>query len=196
MQSDNTALGPHDVTAAEARRAVFLKTMPRSLLDLEDALPGIIAKASGSGRSKLRRIYGVMDKISEVRKDFVACGKGCSDCCKMNVSISKLEARSISEATKRPFVDLSDSVQHPVEAFVGKPCPFLVDEVCSIYEIRPLACRRHASFHSSAAWCKPDRLLADEVPLVQFGGIDRAFVELSIEKRHLVIADVRDFFPT
>lgn len=195
MQS-STALNPQDVRAAEDRRAAFLKVMPRSLLDLEDALPSILAKAPGSGRSKLRRLYGVMDKISEVREQFVACGKGCSDCCKMNVSISKLEARLISQETKRPFVDLSEPIHHPVEAFVGKPCPFLVDEACSIYEIRPLACRRHASFHSSEAWCKPDLLLAEEVPLVQFGGIDRAFVELSIEKRHLVIADVRDFFPT
>jgi len=169
--------------------------MPVALLDLEDALPGIIATAPGSGRTKLRRIYGLMDKISVVRREFVACAKGCADCCKMNVTISKLEARSISEITGRPFADVADSVQHPTDAFVGVSCPYLVNDVCSIYENRPLACRRHASFHSSSAWCKPEMLETEKVPLLQFGGIDQAFIELSTEKRKLVLADVRDFFP-
>jgi hypothetical protein len=39
------------------------------------------------------------------------------------------------------------------------------------------------------------RVLEETVPLLDFGGLDRAFFETSIEKRQLVIADVRDFFP-
>lgn len=188
-------MSPEDISAAEKRREAFLATLPAALLDLEDALPGIVAKAPGSKRAKLKRIYLAMDQISKVREPFVACGKGCADCCRMNISISKLEARTISDATGRPFVELLGSVAHPDEEFVGVPCPFLADEACSIYEHRPLACRRHASFHSSAAWCKPDVLLEKTVPLVGFGGIDRAFVETSVDKRQLVLADMRDFFP-
>lgn len=172
-----------------------MQAIPRSLVELEDALPGIMARAPGSARTKLTRIYKVMDQLSSVRAPFVACGKGCADCCRMNMSMSSLEARTVSQATGRAFVEQSESVLHPDGKFVGVSCPFLVDNACSIYEIRPLACRRHASFHTSAAWCTPEEMLVQKVPLVRFGGIDEAFSITSANRRTFVVADVRDCFP-
>jgi len=186
---------PEDIVAARARRDAFIAAVPKAILDLEDALPEILAKAPGSKRAKLKRIYLAMDQIAKVREPFVACGKGCSDCCKMNISISRIEARAISSAAGRPFADLTESRRHPDAEFVGVPCPFLVDDACSIYEHRPIACRKHASFHSSSEWCKPDMLFETTVPMLDFGGVDKAFLETSTDGNQLIVADVRDFFP-
>jgi Fe-S-cluster containining protein len=166
------------------------------LLALEDALPEILVKATVSKKGKLKRIYIAMDKISKIREPFVACGIGCSDCCRMNISVSKLEAQTISGVTGKQFVDLQESMSHKYKHFVGTACPFLEKDECSIYDHRPLVCRRHSSFHSTAEWCTPDVLLEKRVPIIQFGGIDRAFIETSSDNRGVVIADIRDFFPT
>jgi Fe-S-cluster containining protein len=86
----------------------------------------------------------------------IACKKGCSWCCYKQVGVSSLEVFLIAEhlKTKRIKVSLEDINSRltaldrltnglPSEArlAVQLPCAFLVDESCSIYEVRPLACR-------------------------------------------------------
>jgi len=100
----------------------------------------------------------------------LACRAGCDVCCTRNVSLTSLEAVLISNHLKkadRP--DLDDSLtaaknlprfqplvttnglahlcrlgKEPPEETVNpdwRPCPFLVDHRCSIYAVRPFACR-------------------------------------------------------
>jgi len=100
----------------------------------------------------------------------LACRVGCDLCCTRNVSVTSLEADLISshlKAAARP--DLDDSLmaakslprfkplvttnglahlcrlgKEPPEETVNpdwRPCPFLVDHRCSIYAVRPFACR-------------------------------------------------------
>jgi uncharacterized protein len=185
----------NEIEAAKARRTSFVESMPAALIELEEALPKILTKTPGSKKSKLKRIYVAIDQISKIREPFVACSKGCADCCKMNISISRLEAQAISDATGKTFVNLSNSISHEDPKFIGVPCPFLNEDSCSIYEHRPLACRTHSSFHTSAEWCKPDALLLERsVPMLGWSGIETAFIETSIDKNQFVIADIRDFF--
>ena len=100
----------------------------------------------------------------------IACLPGCDLCCTRNVSVTSLEADLVSthlKAAARP--DLDDNLmaakslprfkplvttnelarlcrlgKEPPEETVNpdwRPCPFLVDHRCSIYVVRPFACR-------------------------------------------------------
>lgn len=77
---------------------------------------------------------------------------------------------------------------------VGVACPFLVGNSCSIYENRPLVCRRHVSFYKTPKQCSPGTLLHTEVPMVAFSGIDQAFFETSTVQGNTILADIRDYF--
>ena len=39
------------------------------------------------------------------------------------------------------------------DKFNGQPCPFLVDNQCSVYEDRPVVCRTHHSLREDASLC-------------------------------------------
>jgi Fe-S-cluster containining protein len=55
------------------------------------------------------------------------------------------------------------------------PCPFLVDEKCSIYEVRPMACSGHHSV-SPPDWCAP---ASQQKPVIQHSmPDDEAFIEM------------------
>ena len=113
----------------------------------------------------------------------------------MNISVTKLEASQLSRATGRKAVDLTQSKSHSVNEFFGRPCPFLVKDQCSVYEDRPLACRKHASYYTSNWACKTDNLEIQGVPMVQFTGLDEALFMVSADDGQPVVADIRDFFP-
>lgn len=181
---------------AEARRAAFLASVPKPLLDREDAIRSTVVTENASLRSKLRRVYRVMDELSVHRADHVACRRACSACCRMNVTITALEAENIAATTGRPAAFVEQTIKHPEDRFVGSPCPFLAADECSIYDNRPLSCRKHASYFTTEKWCAPPYLNSIQAPLVRFGGLDEALVVLSARKGTVVFADIRDFFAT
>lgn len=181
---------------AESRRAAFLAAVPKSLLDREDAIAGEVARENASTRSKLKRVYRLMDEIAFYRVEHVACRRACSACCRMNITITALEAEAIAAATGRAAAHVTGTIAHPQDEFVGSPCPFLVAEECSIYEDRPLSCRKHASYFTTEKWCSPPHLNTVQAPLVRFGGLDEALAMLSAKKGAVVFADIRDFFGT
>jgi uncharacterized protein len=95
-------------------------------------------------------------------------------------------------AVPQRLLEREDSIR----ATVGKACPFLVDEQCSVYDNRPLACRKHASYYTNEKWCSPPYLNTVQAPLVRFGGLDEALAVVSARKTAPVFADIRDFFGT
>jgi uncharacterized protein len=181
---------------AESRRAAFLAAVPKSLLDREDAITGEVTRENASARSKLKRVYRLMDEISAYRVEHVACRRACSACCRMNITITALEAEAISAASGRAAARVSGTIAHPQDKFVGSPCPFLTEDECSIYENRPLSCRKHASYFTTEKWCTLPYLNTIQAPLVKFGGLDEALSVLSVKKGAVVFADIRDFFGT
>jgi hypothetical protein len=108
-----------------------------------------------------------------------ACRAGCAHCCHQTVGVTAPEVFAIHahlRATRTP---------DELDAFAGRlravddrtrgmatldrvspdfPCPFLVDERCSIYEARPLACRGTNSLDASAC----ERSLHDPVTRAAF----------------------------
>ena len=134
-----------------------------------------------------------------------ACRKGCALCCTANVTMTTLEgvlichhwtsiggeipAGALSAAAARPRFQPRLTINHlaalcvqgeeiPEEAAdpqVG-PCPLLVDDLCSIYAVRPFGCRAMVSRTDCArtgAAEMPDEVLAANNLLLQFiEGID------------------------
>ncbi len=114
----------------------------------------------------LTSIYDVFDLWLN-KWDFF-CKKGCSLCCTQNVTITNLEAEHIHRfiTTRQKdawfrnmlksvvYIDqpgqtpnefaascLNNESVDPAPRSNDKPCPFLMDQVCAIYEVRPLNCR-------------------------------------------------------
>lgn len=107
-----------------------------------------------------------------------ACRKGCATCCTRSVTMTSLEGDGImaflaegdrlSELAAPAFQPAANrTVQCTTNTFVAahlrgesveeaeswdlRPCPFLKEESCSIYPVRPFGCRLFASLDSCAA---------------------------------------------
>ena len=118
--------------------------------------------------------------------DRMQCGRGCSMCCSQMFSISSIEAGYITKAIKAMPAAQQDSLrasarQYVVDArkLIGKdedpneedaitprpglrlPCPALVGDACSIYEARPIICRKWGIPIFNPA--KPEELQACEL---------------------------------
>lgn len=120
----------------------------------------------------LARIYHVLDDT--VGSKVLACHRGCSSCCTRNVVVTTLEGYQIIthlnqtkemdllerlsvSANESPFLpeftinDLArqcaenDAVSEKEQPIVQGDCPLLLDDACTIYATRPLACRTMGS---------------------------------------------------
>ena len=97
-----------------------------------------------------------IDRIFEaVRQEDVpvACKAGCSYCCSARVEAFAPEIFIIVEELQRLPAEAYQAVVKRLQAHAGRvigtspwkvrpQCPFLVDSLCSIYAVRPSACRR------------------------------------------------------
>ena len=86
---------------------------------------------------KLNKIYKFMDLYAEFVATFAVCSKGCSYCCTNDIYISEIEAKYIEENSTSK---IKRSLKKPSKGNKS-PCPFLSENKCSIYKIRPFACR-------------------------------------------------------
>lgn len=90
---------------------------------------------------KLKKLMQIVDEnIHEFFDNGLksGCKKGCSACCYYNVDITPLEADLIAEFTGRKIVS-----GHTGNTVYPSKCPFLVDNACSIYPVRPYMCRSY-----------------------------------------------------
>ncbi len=85
----------------------------------------------------------------------LACAKGCAHCCRAHTTIPvyPLELLGIYWYSMEQLSgELRDKVQTQLSQHSsGQPCPFLVDEACSIHPLRPLACRHFNVFGQACA---------------------------------------------
>ena len=185
----------YDDLLAHARRATFVAKIPGDLTNLENSLAVRLRSENSSARSKLQKIYRLADQIMQHAAPHVACHKGCSSCCKMNVQITSDEAALIEQTGGVQAASLKSTAIHEIGKYNGVPCPFLKDGQCSIYEARPLVCRTHVSFYSDDYWCHPSRNLEQAAPVVGFSGLFDAINGVRATKNG-VFGDIRDFFPS
>jgi len=95
---------------------------------------------------------GVAQAVSGSRRT-PACGPGCHACCSQRIPISTIEAQGVRwYALSHLRGDTALAVGQALLAQRQEPCPFLVDGVCTVYPLRPLACREYIVF---GAPCQP-----------------------------------------
>lgn len=126
----------------------------------------------------LHSIYSSFDNWCGESQTQPACSKGCSTCCSQNVTITALEGEDIlryilsmgmvdqfadaflqADAISRPKFTTNDfagacldgrDVDPEIESNRGT-CPFLTDNICTVYPVRPFSCR----LFISSAICSP-----------------------------------------
>ncbi|WP_245257460.1 YkgJ family cysteine cluster protein [Methylocapsa acidiphila] len=92
----------------------------------------------------------------------VACHGGCAACCAIRVAATAPEilliARTINDLPKRLEIEgkiidadrMTRRLDPQQRMLAGLVCPFIEQDLCVIYPVRPMACRGHASFDQRA----------------------------------------------
>jgi Fe-S-cluster containining protein len=124
--------------------------------ELDKASAKFLALPAGAERAfKLHQL--VEEEIAQGADIKVSCFKGCSACCHMEVEVTSYEADILKDIVEGGHVIDSARLQKQSERDVQDPlwrqgmrgennrCVFLNGEgACSIYEKRPVMCRRHS----------------------------------------------------
>jgi Fe-S-cluster containining protein len=169
------------------------------------------SKAAGQRIHWLRQEANLVVRAAAGRS---ACKRGCSSCCHIGTSVAEPEAIVIGKAIGRTPASLGiDRFVRPANAqaagqpsqtlfeirsridadFLGVPCSFLVDNECSIYEHRPLACRQLINIDVDSLLCRLVPGATIKAPYVDMGRQQLAYaVAMGMNAR---IADIRDWFP-
>jgi len=148
--------------------------------------------------TKYQRLVSIAKSVSDIIAPVSACSRGCSHCCKMAVTISSHEADLITKATGIPHVkakglSLEVTQEQTVAKYSGVPCPFLKEDVCGIYEHRPLPCRTHFNISKYPALCDIENNPGQDVPNFDLRSVWYADAAISMEVAYF--DDIREFFP-
>ncbi len=154
-------------------------------------------------------------KKHEEKGKKVACKVGCSYCCSQVVPITPAEAMGIRLVVNEL---LPKSEREPLQKQLAEhagnfewkngQCPFLLDSFCSIYQFRPIACRRYAVFNQACQskedieniqedGLNPDRAalyaaLAHTSPIYESIGMTEKGTVLSFENFKELFVDLRE----
>jgi len=146
------------------------------------------------------RMIEIIDEICSLTIPVATCKKGCDACCYQSVAISTWEAKKIAQYSGRKTTgfkgyDYKDgqSILGIQKKFSKIVCPFLIDNACAIYPVRPFTCRSHISLSDDPTDCdlflKPDGIVT-YFNLEEFK-IAWALINLSAGSN---FGDIRDFF--
>ncbi|GBG14562.1 chaperone protein DnaK [Novimethylophilus kurashikiensis] len=159
-----------------------------------------LANENASVPTRQRKVIRLAQEASEAVAPYTACKKGCSSCCHLPLMIFTSEAETIAAITGRKMTHLPFRMPEPEDkvekmAFLGQPCPFLVENECSIYESRPLECRLHHNMAGDPALCDTTKFGETSIPTMgSFKDFEMVFAWLSLKKME-TLADIREFFP-
>lgn len=177
------------------RVTAYIQELDPGLAKREDRIASDIAAQNASLKSKLAKVTRLMDELSRAAYSYVACRSGCSACCKMNVSITVLEAERLAEVSGKRVARVLKPGMHKQDRFAGVPCPFLRGDKCSVYADRPFACRAHFSFAADSYACQPEHAYVGGMGMVRFDGVSKAYLDIASATALKGFADIRDFFP-
>lgn len=123
-------------------------------------------------------VHFVCEKLDSTIHAFgklpIACKKGCSHCCYIWVSATAPELLSIAKIIKacgdqavakvRAAHEMTKQFDFDSRANHPHACPMLEDNVCSIYEFRPKACRLAASGDAEICRRSYHNLTNEDIP--------------------------------
>lgn len=131
-----------------------------------------ILSENASFRSKANKLLALADKLNEAMSSYITCRRGCTNCCSMITHVYEFEAERLAAASGRKMTRIPARSHNEVLTaglqYAGKPCPFLLDGSCSVYEVRPIICRLHHSFNDDADQCSTDIPLDKKAGVVQY----------------------------
>lgn len=167
----------------------MIEEVPEAIQLLEAGLETRIRQERGSALRKLRWLYKEMEPIMAALAPFLACRPGCSGCCHYPVDIMPLEADLIAKRTgRRPIASGGTADTEDM------PCPFLSNNQCSIYDDRPMVCRKHVALTNTAYWCQPERSDSHEFPMAGLSTVQSAFEYIIALDGRTKPVDIRDVF--
>jgi Fe-S-cluster containining protein len=111
-------------------------------------------KLNGKPVDLMKKFYEYVDRWGDVYKKYAPCKKGCSKCCsEIPVAISKIEVliiRQYIDKNKLKYIFKNDVELKKNNSkglvgyeYMGKKCPFLINNECHIYFVRPFRCRNY-----------------------------------------------------
>lgn len=173
----------------------------------KEAVPALLASRMPQGK-KYFRLALLADRAAEIVAPSTPCSKGCSDCCYQAVPIPLFQAEILAQTSGRAIergAGISLKTVAGMALAVARananaeaqlhdptPCPFLVDNACSVYEVRPVNCRTHHVLHSDSSRCSLFHGL--KLPQVKYDlrVFDEAMALLGGQDSW---ADIREWFP-
>lgn len=109
------------------------------------------------------------------------CKKGCSACCHQDINIFSDEWKLIKE-----------NVSLSLYSMIGNTCPFLKNDICDIYDFRPITCRNHLSI-SPVELCSIDPRLVQNLSDMSIALLISAFLTVydlgTIQKNFLGVGN-------
>jgi hypothetical protein len=78
------------------------------------------------------------------------CAKGCGWCCHQRADATATEVFYVAETLRRR-PDAAPLIERLTAWNSGRPCVFLVDNACAIYDVRPMKCR--GVYQVDVRWC-------------------------------------------
>jgi len=96
-------------------------------------------------------VHALIDEVMVRSNRENSCKKGCAFCCHINVDVTDPEAALIAQHCREKNIKVDVNYLHErlrnrkMEVALSKAaaCVFLKNNECSIYEVRPLACRSY-----------------------------------------------------
>jgi Fe-S-cluster containining protein len=128
---------------------------------------GVLASLHLGGADLLHSITDASYKSALADKLIspVACARGCAFCCYLSVETTIPAAIAIATFVETTRPDLKagvletahklGSVSQAQRTSMQVPCPYLRDNACQVYDMRPMPCRSHYSFDRAA--CEKER---------------------------------------
>ena len=162
--------------------------IPRSLIIREKKLFKFINKSNNDPIKILRKLYAFMDDINAFVQNYTPCKKGCSNCCRIPISVTELDVYFIERSLRIRRNEINLAI------LPETPCPFLLSNSCSIYMYRPFVCRRNVTFDNSSKWCHAKMGKNAAMPSLQFDRIERAYHHLANRSGANQIFDIRAIF--
>jgi len=145
---------------------------------------------------KAVRMLEIIDSLSAHVSPHSSCQKGCSYCCYQAVVVSTWEVDRIAKYAKRKttgFEGHTKTIKHIQDQFCLVVCPFLINDACTIYPVRPFMCRAHYSYSDDPTDCDIALKPEGRVPYFNFEKYKGAWAMLFI-KDDCHFGDIREFF--
>jgi len=171
--------------------------------------PGALIRAAqraGSAQQRVAWLQRAATAWAAPLSEVAACRRGCAHCCHIAIAMTDVEAKLLGSKIGRtpanpssaptttetleradPLPGAPDPIGH-----YDNPCPFLVENECSVYQHRPLACRTHLNLDVDPLLC--ELIPGGDIP-VPYANASKLKAFYAMAQPSARWADIRAFFP-